>query len=261
VEWEALPGSHSFDDDHWALFDLEHDFSEAEDVSAANPELVAKLEGLWWAEAGRNQVLPLEDEMTSRFPALIPPVYGPVLRATYRAGGGPIAEESLPPLGAGFDLFVDIDVPAGGASGILTALGDRNNGWATYLLDGKPVVAFSILSKLVKVAAPDPVGPGAHRIGVNYTRPADGDGVVRLSVDGGVVAEGHLTHDLPFRWQIGSAGLSVGRDRGLPVSDDYRPPFPFTGTVVQVELASVFAPRPDAEAEVAATVRSALHHE
>ncbi len=257
VEWEALPGSHDFADDHWALFDLEHDFSESEDVAEQHPELVRKLEGLWWAEAGRNQVLPLEDEMIGRFRALIQNPWGPVLRGEYLPGGGSIAEDSLPPLGAGFDLFVDVELHAAGASGILTALGDRNNGWATYLLDGRPVVGFSILSTPVVVRGVDEVGPGSHRIGVNFTRDPAGGGLVRLSVDGAVTAEGHLAGDLPFRWQIGSAGLTIGRDRGLPVTDDYRPPFPFPGRIGKVELASVFAPRPDPAAEV----RAALHHE
>ena len=42
--------------------------------------------------------------------------------------------------------------------------------------------------------------------------------------------------NLPFRWQIGGAGLLVGRDRGFPVCDDYQPPFPFTGTLHQIVL-------------------------
>ncbi len=257
VEWEALPGSHSFDDDHWALFDLEHDFSEAEDVAAQHPERVRLLEGLWWAEAGRNQVLPLEDEMIGRFGALIMNPWGPVLRAEYRPGGGPVAEEALPPLGAGFDLFVDVELDDPAASGILTALGDANNGWATYLLDGRPVVAFSILGRPLEVRGADAVGPGSHRVGVNYVRDAAGGGIVRLSVDGVVVGEGHLEHDLPIRWQIGSAGLTIGRDRGLPVTGDYRPPFEFAGRIERVVLESVFAPRPDPEA----AVRQALHRE
>jgi arylsulfatase A-like enzyme len=259
VEWEALPGSHSFDDDHWALFDLEHDFSESEDLAAQHPERVRMLEGLWWAEAGRNQVLPLEDEMIGRFGALITNPWGPVLRAEYLPGGGPIAEETLPPLGAGFDLLVDLEVADLGTSGILTALGDRNNGWATYLLEGRPVVAFSILGSLLEVHGADAVGTGAHRVGVNYARDAAGGGIVRLSVDGVIAAEGHLDHDLPFRWQIGSAGLTIGLDRGLPVTDDYRPPFPFPfpGRIERVVLESVFAPRPDPEA----AVRAALHRE
>ena len=45
-----------------------------------------------------------------------------------------------------------------------------------------------------------------------------------------VVAEGPLPRRLPMRWQIGGAGLLVGRDRGFPVCDDYQPPFAFTGT-------------------------------
>jgi hypothetical protein len=63
--------------------------------------------------------------------------------------------------------------------------------------------------------------------------------------------------DLPFRWQIGGTGLLIGRDRGFPVCDDYRPPFPFTGTIRHV---AIEAP-PASPRDTAAEVRQALRHE
>ena len=71
-----------------------------------------------------------------------------------------------------------------------------------------------------------------------------------------------LSHDLPFRWQIGGAGLHIGVDRGFPVCDDYDPPFPFAGTVDRVEIEIPhFAPRPDGAARSAADVAQALRHD
>ena len=82
-----------------------------------------------------------------------------------------------------------------------------------------------------------------------YEREPAGGGPLTLCVDGAVVAEGRLPEDLPFRWQIGGAGLRLGRDAGFPVSDDYRPPFPFSGVIHQVAVESAgYAPpadRPD----------------
>ena len=68
VEQEALVGSPDFADDHWALFDLRADFSEATDVADEHPDRVARMEALWWAEAGRNQVLPMGDWMQMSAP-------------------------------------------------------------------------------------------------------------------------------------------------------------------------------------------------
>ncbi len=82
-----------------------------------------------------------------------------------------------------------------------------------------------------------------------YAREGAGGGPLTLWVDGAPVAEGRLPEDLPFRWQIGGAGLRIGRDAGFPVSDDYAPPFPFTGVVRHVAVESAgYAPpadRPD----------------
>jgi arylsulfatase A-like enzyme len=235
IERELVAGSHDFDDDHWALFDLEHDFSEAHDVAGEHPERVQALAELWWAEAGRNHVLPLDDSFIGRAVAMVPPPRPPQFRTVYRPSGGPISEEALPPLGAGFRLVADVDTPAGGA-GIVCALGDWNNGWACYLLDGRLVVTFNVFGAPHRIAASDATPPGRHELGVEYEREQPAGGPITLSVDGEAAAAGQLPVNLPFRWQIGGAGLLVGRDHGFPVCDDYEPPFPFAGTLHHVAL-------------------------
>jgi len=92
---------------------------------------------------------------------------------------------------------------------------------------------------------------------VEYQRGAGPGGTLSIRVDDAVVAEGALTADLPFRWQIGGAGLLVGRDRGFPVCDDYEPPFPCTATIRTLVLESVAAARRDASHDVT----TALRHE
>src|SRR5690606_10860895 len=66
IERELVTGSHDFDDDHWALFDLRNDFSESTDLAAVHPEIVEELQRRWWAEAEANQVLPLDDSLIGR---------------------------------------------------------------------------------------------------------------------------------------------------------------------------------------------------
>jgi arylsulfatase len=236
VERDNVPGSHDFATDHWALFDLAHDFAEAHDVAAEHPERVAQLERLWWHEAGHNQVLPLDDSLIGRAVAMEPRPWPAPRRAVYRPGGGGIAEDFLPPMGGGFRVSAEVEVPAGGGEGILCALGDWNNGWAWYLLGGRPVAALSLFGAPFRVAAEVALRPGAHRLALTYARVPAGGGPVALEVDGAVVAEATLAEDLPFRWQIGGAGLRIGRDAGLPVCDDYRAPFAFTGTIDHVAI-------------------------
>ncbi|HYF72358.1 MAG TPA: arylsulfatase [Nocardioides sp.] len=252
-ERDHLVGSFDFGTDRWSLFHLAEDFSEAHDLADEHPDLVRRLEELWWAEAGRNQVLPLfefPESMAHLHPGEFPPPQG----AVYRPGGGPVQESQLPVAIGGFTLTAYVDVPDGGAEGVVTALGDRHGGWALYLLDGRPVATFALLDGPVRVAADQPVGPGEHAVALRY-EPGREARVV-LAVDGEDVAQAALPGLMFFpNLSTAGAGLLVGRDRGLPVSADYRPPFAFTGRLDRVELRSGRSgARPDDDTRLRAAV-------
>lgn len=260
VEREKLEGSHTFADDRWSLYRLADDFAEVHDRADDEPARLTAMVERWWAEAGANQVLPLDDTFIGRAIAMDANPWPTKPSMTYRVDGGPVAEDLLPPLGVGFDLTTTVTADAD-TQGVVGALGDWNNGFALYLLDGRPVAAFNLFGSLTRVAAPEPLTPGSHDLGLHYRRDAGGTArSVSLSVDGETVAAVPLDEDLPMRWQIGGTGLSIGRDRGLPVCDDYRPPFAFTGTLETVEVSSHalgardHAPDPEHVARL-------LHHE
>lgn len=240
VERERVPGSHEFADDRWSLYRLTDDFAEAHDLAEAEPAKLAQLVERWWLEAGRNQVLPLDDSMILRAVAMDPNPWPAARSAVYRPGGGPVAEDLLPAMGAGFTLTAAVEVDAASGSGTICALGDWNNGWAWYVLDGRLTAAFALFSGQVVLRAAEPLAPGRHRLALRYDRSDGIGGEVTLWSDGAdaPVAAAQLDEDLPFRWQIGGAGLLVGRDHGFPVHDEYRPPFPFPGTIDAVELTS-----------------------
>ena len=227
---DLLTGSRDFDTDRWALFDLDADFAEARDVADDHPETVRKLEELWWREAGRFQVLPLDDTLTGRVVAMEPSPHPPRYRWTYRPGVA-IAEEGTPPMAGGFHLTVAVDPLAAGAEGVLCAQGDWSNGWALVLQEGRLAFLVSRYGAPYRVGADAAVPAGATALRLEYTREDPGGGSVRLLADGALVGEGRIPRDLPFRWQIGGARLYLGLDRGFPVAEEYRPPFPFTGTV------------------------------
>jgi arylsulfatase A-like enzyme len=252
VEREQVPGSHDFDDDHWALFDLTTDASESIDLAAEHPDRVAAMIERWWEEARRNQVLPLDDSLIIRAIALEPNPYGTRSVATFRPGGGPVAEDLLPPMGGGFLLRATVT----GSNGVICALGDWNNGFALYLRNGQPSFCVNLFGDPYVVTGERTVD-GPAEISVSYQRQSSGGGPMALSVDGVVWGTAELPADLPFRWQIGGGGLLVGRDRGFPVCDDYEPPFPFDGEITEVRLDALGLASP----EVAELVRLALHRE
>jgi arylsulfatase A-like enzyme len=243
-ERDRIPGSHDFATDRWALFDLESDFAEAVDRSAEEPERVADLERLWWAEAGRNQVLPLFEGPASLV-ALHPGEYPPPTRADYEPGGGPVYEGALPPLHGGFVLTAEL---VDAREGVICALGDANDGFALYLLDGRPVATFVTSTATTRLEGADPLPAGEAIVAVSSDR-----GRLSLSVDGKEVAQSRHPGWLAFP-AVGTAagGLLVGRDRGLAVNAaDYEPPFPLSGTLRRLTLIGG-RPRPSAvAAEVA----------
>ena len=170
-------------------------------------------------------------------------------------GGGPVSEDALPPLGAGFRLRADVEVGAK-ASGIICALGDWSNGWALYVLDGRPTLVLNLLGDVFRFPASEPLAPGRHSIAVEYKTPR-GARTIGLAVDGALAVEAPFKRHLPIRWQIGGAGLLVGHDRGFPVCEDYEPPFAFSGTIERIVMECPALAPPDAIQQTAA----ALHRE
>lgn len=245
VERELVTGSHRFADDVWHLYHLTDDFAEVRDLAAEYPEKVAELEHAWWAAAGVNDVLPLDDTFIGRSIVLDPNPWPSGFSARYLPGGGPVAEDFLPPMGPGFTLVADIGCPDGAVTGVVAALGDWNNGWALCLHEGRPVVHINLFGRAHDASASEPLNPGPHEIAVEYRRSRDGGGDVRLFCDDEPVAGFTLEDDLPFRWQIGGAGMRIGADAGLPVSSDYEVPATFTGSITGVELQSHALNPPD----------------
>ncbi len=253
-EEQLMLGSRSFSSDHWALYNLDEDFSEAVDVSAEHPEVVRQLQELWLAEAGRNQVMPMADGLTDRFGAMIPSDYPSANRAVFHPGGSPIAEDAIPFLGLGFEMGVEADVPPGGAEGVLFAFGDWNGGYALYGRDGVLRFTFCPAGEPVTASADRVVPPGRHRISAAF-RPGEGPGgEFVLACDGEVIGSAAISTSLPIVLQHGGGHLCLGFDRGFPVCDDYTPPSPWQGAIHEMVVET-----PSFGPPAAADVRSAMH--
>lgn len=251
-EERLLLGSRDFATDHWSLFDLATDFAEAHDLADRHPDVVADLEDRWFDEAEAHQVLPLDDTMQERLAALIFPVHGIPTRRSYRPGGGPVHDETLPPLFGGFLLTADIDVPDEGATGVLCALGDLNGGFVLHAPDGRLAFACSRAGDLDRVVAPSPLPPGRHVVGVRYDLETRSFSLLQ---SGAVVASVELGGEFPIAFQHGGTGLCIGYDRGLPVEDSYRVLARFTGVLHEVVIDLAKPTGVDLES----TIHAALH--
>jgi len=271
-------GSRDFTRDHWALFDLRSDFSESTDVAGEHPGTAKALVALWLAEAGRNQVLPVDDSLAQRLGALIPPAWPAGSDRTFRPGGGPVSDESTPMLFGGFRITARVDVPETDPTGILCALGDLHGGYALFVDHGYLVFSFSRAGDRLEVVADRPVPAGPATLGVSYVPgghhapdhaqdhapdPAPDHapdaprrlGTFTLLHGEERVGSIEFAGALPVAIQHGGAGLRLGFDTGLAVSDRYQAPFAWNGALHAVRIETPGAPPVDPSEEV----RAALH--
>lgn len=251
-----LEGSRDLDADRWCLFRMDDDFAEARDLADDHPDVVDRLQRLWWQEAERNRVLPIDDGLMSRLFSMEPPLWPVPTHLVLRPGYGPVADEVVPSLGAGSLVEADVDVPDGGGEGVLAAMGDWTNGWALVVLGGRPAFLLNVTSTPHSVRAADGVPAGHHRIGFRFVPDGRGGGHGVLTVDDEQVGRAPLPDGVGASgMQIGGGGLRLGHDAGFPVSDDYQPPFAWTGVLHRVTFDSR-SPTPEQRAhDLADTMR------
>jgi arylsulfatase len=244
------------DDDEWALYNLDEDFSECHDLAAEHPEKLRELIDAWWVEAGQHGVLPLDDRTIELFGGAPRP--GTVHARKDYVYFPPIAHipaDASPPLGGrSWTITAAVDVPDGGAEGVLYARGGHNVGHSFFLKDGALHFDYNALGTHHRATAPVSLPAGRHHLTARFEREGKG-GVLTLALDG----EDLSSIEIPtIVRMLGSTGLDVGRDGLSPVVDDYEPPFAFTGTIDRIEFN--IRSRADA-AEVAATARAELAKE
>ena len=242
-EERLIEGSKSLDDDTWRLFNLEEDFAEADDLADKHPEIVRQLEELWWAEAGRNNVLPMGNWVARALPdtmlAMAPAPRPQPSRKVFRPDGGPVADEAVPMIAFGGRVEVEVDVPEGGGQGVLCAQGNWTGGWALVVIEGRVTYLVNSLSTPHAVRADAPLPAGRRTVTLDFRLSGEGTAEVTLSVDGHEVGGGKLPPGTVLGGQADGNALRLGYDRGFPVSDEYQPPFPWTGVLHQVLVESV----------------------
>ncbi len=261
--WKAVtyhqPGT-GLDADVWELYHLDEDFSECHDLAESHPDKLKEMIDLFWVEADRHEVFPIE---TSHNPGLFAgrPIPGtPRARDsfTYFPPLVRIPNDSAPALGArSWRLRADIDGGPAGAEGVLIAVGTINNGLSIYLQDGHLVYDHNAFTTHTVIRSTRPIPSGPVVVGVDQERVSRGPARVRLLVsDEGVgdevIGEGVVPH-VPV--MISSIGMDIGTNP-TGVSDAYQAPFLFTGNIRRIEIETERSLRP--EDETAIEIRTAL---
>jgi arylsulfatase len=244
LPWEGAADS-SPDDFKWELYHVAEDFSEANNLAATNPAKVKELRAVFDREAKKYNVLPLDASFVARADVSIRPSLTRGRNTfTYYPGTIRIPEGAAPDVkNKSFIVTADMEIPAGGAEGVLVTQGGRFGGWGLLVLDGKPVFDYAFSNQKqdkYRVAGAEKLAAGKHtlKLDFKYDGPGYGkSGTGTLSVDGRQVAEGKIEHTIPLRFSLDET-FDVGADTGTPVVEDYldKMPFKFTGDLKKIEI-------------------------
>jgi arylsulfatase A-like enzyme len=243
------------DDYKWELYNVDRDFSESNDLAAQEPQKLRELQDLFWVEAAKYNVLPIDNSRAERFDVrLRPSLTRGRAEFTYYPGMTRIPEGSAPDFkNKSYSIRAEVEIPSSGAEGVLMTQGGRFNGLGLYLLAGKPVFHYNLVGvERTTIAGRDTLPPGKHTIEVdiNYDGPGIGKSAsATLLVDGQKVGEGRIPRTIPFRVSADET-FDIGEDTGTPVSEDYQVPFHFTGRLnkVVIKLGSAGLSPQDVEA-------------
>lgn len=226
--WESKP-RHPFREDKWELYQVEEDFSSAHDVAAKHPEKLKELQELFLKEAIKNQALPLDDRFLERTNALLvgrPDLMGGRTSLTvYEGMLGMTENVFINTKNRSHSITAEVQIPKGGASGVILAQAGRFGGWSLYVKEGKPMYTYNYLGLSdSRIASPQPLPEG--QVTIRYEFAYDGDGLGKggtgtIFVNGKKVAAGRIDRT---QANIFSAdeGADVGLDGETPVTADYK---------------------------------------
>ena len=234
------------------LYDLNTDFSQSQNIADPNPDKVKQMKKLFIEEAKKYQVFPLDASVAARLVAPRPNITAGRTEFVYTHPMVGLPQGASPAiLNSSYTITADIEVPKGGAEGMILTSGGRFAGYGFYLLKGKPVFLWNMIDlERIKWEGPDALAPGNHSVefefkydglGVGTLLYNDMSGLGRpgtgtLKVDGKVVATKKMEKTVPMILQWDES-FDVGSDTLTGVNDaDYRPPFALTAKLNKLTI-------------------------
>jgi arylsulfatase len=235
----------ALDKDTWELYDTRTDFSLANDLAKQNPAKLKEMQDLFMKEAVKYSVLPLDDRLTERFVAALvgrPDLMAGRTSLTVYEGMAGMSENVFINLkNRAHTITAEVQIPEGGANGVILAQAGRFGGWSLYLKDGKPTYTYNFLGlQRFTVAAATPVPAGKATIRFDFAYDGGGlgkGGTGTLFANGKNVATGRIEKTQPAIFSA-DEGADVGEDGETPVVEDYGIPAPykFTGKIDKITI-------------------------
>ena len=250
--------------DHgWELYHTDEDPTEQHDVAAEHPEKVAELVELWWREARRYGVLPLDDSASARLAEPKPDIPGASADRTaweYAPGASPVPlHTAIDTIDRDFTARADITFDGEDRDGFIIGMGGYFGGWAMYVREGRLRFRYSYLGLEFHDVVSDAPLPtsGRHAVEARFRRTGPNAGSVTLLVDDAEVASGAIPETCPVIYSLGG-GLSCGWCTGDSVVHEETSPFTFQATLHKVTMTN--GPRHGVE-DLDAKLDHALAHQ
>jgi arylsulfatase A-like enzyme len=235
----------------YELYDVTEDWTQFDNVADKYPEKVKEMANLFWEEADRYQVLSLDATVATPLVAPRPNLAAGRTEFTWSGEITGTPNGDAPSiLDASYTFTAEVDIPQGGAEGMIVTQGGRFGGYGFYLLKGKPVFLYNLFDlKRARWEGADALTPGKHTLEFDFKYDGLGAGTLAfnnvsgigrggtgvLKVDGKEVAQQTIEHTMPLTMQW-DENFDIGADTGTPVSDDYQVPFKFSGTLGKLTL-------------------------
>ncbi|MGE5198201.1 MAG: arylsulfatase, partial [Rhodospirillaceae bacterium] len=241
--WETKPRA-ALLDDTWELYDTRNDFSLANNLAAQNAAKLKELQDLFMQEAVKYHVLPIDDRTVERLNASIagrPDLMGARTSLTLYAGMTGMSENAFINVkNRSLTISADLEIPAGGANGVILAQGGRFGGWSLYMKGGKPTYAYNFLGlQRFNIASAQAVPPGKATIRVEFAYDGGGlgkGGTATIYVNDRKAAEGRIERTQPILFSLDDAA-DVGIDEGTPVTEEYTSAASaFTGKILKIKV-------------------------
>jgi arylsulfatase A-like enzyme len=238
LPWLTAGGA-SFDNDTWELYNIDEDFSQADDLADKEPKKLRDLQDRFMAEAAKYNVLPLDDRFAQRAdPSLRPSHIRGITHFEYLPGAVRIGERSAPNTkNVHHTLAAEVLIPHNGAEGVLVCCGGIPGGFTLFIKDGKLHWEHNYYNEIhYRVTSTETIPPGRHvlsaEINVDENKVGTG-GNLTLRLGKATIGEGRFEQQVAGFFTANET-FDTGCDTCSPVSDLYESPFVFTGQIVKV---------------------------
>ncbi len=251
----------------WELYHVTEDFAENHNVSVDNRAKLIEMITMWYVEAGKYKVLPIDSRGVQRIAEERPQIVVQRTHYVYYPNTQSIpAHVAVDVLNRSHKITADVEIPENGAEGILVSHGGNDGGYSFFIKDNKIGYVYNYVGRnYYRVMSSDKVPKGRHQLRYEFKATDKPDfqkgkgtpGQGKLYIDENQVGQLDIPITTPFALGL-TSGFMVGADTGSPVAPDYKTPFRFTGKIYRVVIDVSGEVTPETEVKKEAEVRMAM---